>query len=73
MRNRLGVDLVGITKMRRGRMGIRALLMSSVGVESFGGYWGGTRMMRSLGDLSGPACQFPHIVVCREYVCKDLP
>jgi len=73
VRNRLGVDSVDRGKMRKGRMGIRALLMSFVGVESFGGYWGGRMMMLNLGDLSGPACQFPHIVVCREYVCKDLP
>ena len=38
-------------------MGIRALLMSFVGVERSEGYWGGRMMMLNLGDLSGPARQ----------------
>lgn len=72
MRNRLGVDLVDIVKMRRGRKGIRALLMSSVDVGNFGGYWGGTRMMRSLGGLSGPASESPCTVEAKDAMGHTL-
>lgn len=72
MRNRLGVDLVDIVKMRKGRMGIRALLKSFVGVGNFGGYWGGRMMMRSLRDLSGPACQLSCTVTTKDAMGHTL-